>query len=305
MIDRSEIIDRAYNECLTEMYAKAQPSANFKELVESVKTGKINDDRENPIYERHYLSYDEFHYILNKYVDAYNIKSKWESHTDIVKDYFDGKGMKDIWVEGKINKDGEKCPGHRSSEEVPHIKQAFKSILNSFKETNNFDDSFVDEISNELSKKVFTYLSNCQDFYRFDREESSFKASIALGCSPTSNKKGVIEYWKKQGKEIEIIDKNPMLLWDMDYYGDEFTDLMIDEYGDEWEKKTWDEYYKSNDGKKSMVITFMRGDDAFDRYYIRNDDNGNLLVINLDDLKEVYLIDEFIKIHDIKGTYGK
>ena len=34
MLDRDVIIQRAVHECLEEMYDKAQPSANYKELIE-------------------------------------------------------------------------------------------------------------------------------------------------------------------------------------------------------------------------------------------------------------------------------
>ena len=61
MLDRDEIIGRAYDDCMSEMYAKAQPSADFKQLVEDVKSGKIIDSNENPVYNRYYLSYEEFH----------------------------------------------------------------------------------------------------------------------------------------------------------------------------------------------------------------------------------------------------
>ena len=72
MLDRDNIIQRAVHECLEEMYAKAQPSANYKELIEKVKSGKIEDSHENPVYNRHYLSQEEFEYIKNKYIEAYD-----------------------------------------------------------------------------------------------------------------------------------------------------------------------------------------------------------------------------------------
>jgi hypothetical protein len=166
-----------------------------------------------------------------------------------------------------------------------------------------FDDD-INELSNKLSHKVIQYIEDCQNFYRFDREEQGFDSSIALGCSPTSNKEVVKEYWKKQGVEVNIIDRIPNLLWDMDYYGEEFSEVMLDEYGEDWETVTWDIYYDSREGKKTMVEKFMRKDKTFDRYYIRNSDDGELEVINFDNSKEVYKIDDFIKIHSIKGTYG-
>ena len=65
MLNRDNIIQRAVQECLEEMYAKAQPSANYKELIEKVKSGEIEDSNENPVYNRYYLSQEEFEYIRN------------------------------------------------------------------------------------------------------------------------------------------------------------------------------------------------------------------------------------------------
>ena len=83
-------------------------------------------------------------------------------------------------------------------------------------------------------------------FIDFYREESSFDCSIALGPSPCSNAETVIEYWKSQGVDIKIEERNPLLFWDMDYYGDSFEEVMEDEYG-----KDWKEYW-NNEWKKSL-----------------------------------------------------
>ena len=65
MIDREKIIEQAYVECMCEMYAKAQPSADYKKLLEDVKNGKITDSPYDPVYSRYYLSYEEYKYTLH------------------------------------------------------------------------------------------------------------------------------------------------------------------------------------------------------------------------------------------------
>ena len=60
-INRSFILEQAVLECLTEMYAKAQPSADFNELM------KLYKGTNKPFYQWYYLSEEEFKYILNKY----------------------------------------------------------------------------------------------------------------------------------------------------------------------------------------------------------------------------------------------
>ena len=41
-----------------------------------------------------------------------------------------------------------------------------------------------------------------------------------------------------------------MLLWDMDYYGDNFEEAMIEEFGEDWEKVTWDMHHEQERKKK-------------------------------------------------------
>ena len=144
-------------------------------------------------------------------------------------------------------------------------------------------------------------MENCKNYYRYDREESNFSARVALGCSPTSNQKTVIDYWKKQGVDVEIVERNPRLLWDMDYYGDEFEEVMIDTYGKNWLKKTWNDYYSSKEGKKKLVYEWMRQREEFKNMYVSNDDNGDLIIIDFTDSKVSIPIDDFIKEHNIKG----
>ena len=59
-IDRSSVIEQAILECLTEMYAKAQPSADFNELM------KLYKGTNKPFYQWYYLSEEEF-LLLNNF----------------------------------------------------------------------------------------------------------------------------------------------------------------------------------------------------------------------------------------------
>lgn len=245
MLDRDEILEKAYHECMAEMYAKAQPSADYYQLLEDAKNGKIGKDEK--IYERHYLSHEEFKHILGKYKDAYNIKSHWEDDIEILERYIKEGGSKDKYIEAYTDENGNYHPGHRSYEKVKPLKEQLDEI---FYESDFYTGSEMDEASEELINnlydKVTDIIDTCKNFYEFDREESSFDCSVALGPSPCSNKDTVIEYWKSQGIDIEIEERNPLLFWDVDYYGDSFEEVMEDEYGKDW-KEYWD-----NEWKKSL-----------------------------------------------------
>ena len=233
MIDRDIIIRKAVDECMEEMYLKAQPSVNFKELIQKVKSGEIEDSHDNPVYDRHYLSMEEFEYIRNKYAEAYGLKSHWIPNIELLESYLKEGGTKDKYIPETMEEDGFIHPGYRSYEKVkPLIEQLKEYILD-------------EETLNKVSNTIFNTIKDCKYFYNFDTELSSFNVMTALGASPTSNKESVEKYWELQGKPIKIIDKNPLLLWEMDYYDSEFEEVMRETYGDDWES-FWNDRHKEN-----------------------------------------------------------
>lgn len=252
MLDRKEILERAYHECMTEMYAKAQPSADFNQLLEDVKSGKISKDEK--VYEQHYLSYEEFIHIRDKYIKAYGLQETWKSNIEVLEDYLNNGGTKDKYIESRTDEDGHYHPGYRGYEKVKPIKEQIEMILNSEFTSGEVSPFVKDTIRDKIVEIVMKTISDCKEFYRFDREEADFNCSVALGASPTSNKETVIEYWKSQGKDIKIIEPNPLLIWERDYYDDEFEEVMIEEYGDDWEQQfneKWEEEKRKKEAEKA------------------------------------------------------
>ena len=238
MLDREEILKRAYHECLTEMYAKSQPSVDYNQLLEDAKNGKIGKD--DAVYERYYLSHEELKYILKKYTDAYNIKSHWVDDIELLERYIEEGGVKDKYIEAHTDEYGYH-PGYRGYEDVDTLKnQIYKHLID-----NKIDDK---HLANGIYEVVKETIENCKHYYAFDREESSFQCSVVLGPSPSSNKDAVKAYWKEQGVDIEIQERNPLLLWEMDYYGDEFEEVMGEEYGKDW-KTYWDKKLEEENKK--------------------------------------------------------
>ena len=48
-----------------------------------------------------------------------------------------------------------------------------------------------------------------------------------------------------------------MLIWERDYYGDEFEEVMVDEYGEDWKEqfdKKWEEDKKKKELEKAEII---------------------------------------------------
>ena len=249
MLDRKEILERAYTECMAEMYAKAQPSADYYQLLEDAKNGKIGKDEK--VYERHYLSYEEFIHIRDKYIKAYGLQATWKSNIEVLEDYLINGGTKDKYIQSRTDEDGHYHPGYRGYEKVKPIKEQIENILNDAFASGEVSPFVKDTIKDKIVESVLNTISDCKEFYRFDREESDFNCSVALGASPTSSKETVIEYWKSQGVDIDIVEPNPLLLWERDYYGDEFEEVMIDEYGDDW-KEQFDNKWKEEIRKKEL-----------------------------------------------------
>lgn len=249
MLNRDTIISRAFHECMTEMYAKAQPSVDYDQLLADFRSGKITEDPKNGdhIYDRYYLSSEEFSYILDKYVKAYNIEGKWRRYIEILEEYVTNGGSKDVYVKEYTDENGNWHPGHRDYEKVLPIK---KQMENYFKLVLGEDNPDVSIYTNDVTEIVNNIITDCKEFYAFEREESSFRCGISLGASPTSNMDKVKEYWQKQGVDINIVKRNPLLLWEMDEYGTEFEEVMIEEYGENWEEETWKEYYRLEEEKK-------------------------------------------------------
>ena len=191
IINETSIMEEAINRCMSEMYEKAQPSASWNEYLEKAKNGEITKD--DLIYERHFLPHKEFEYILNKYKKAYRFENKWRSNCDLILEDLEKGGLRDIYV---TDKDG---MGHRDAEHTKPLEEL---------------------IGKEHAEIVFDLIKAFKNFYRFDRDEETFGFHIALGASPTSNPDTVKKYWKSQGIDIQIDEKENFTesdYWEIDH----------------------------------------------------------------------------------------
>ena len=237
MVDREEVLGTAVYECMKEMYAKSQPSADYDQLIQDYKDGKIGKDE--TIYDRYYLSAEEFKYIKEKYKKAYRINEEWKDNISVLEEYLINGGYKDKYIEEKEDEDGFVHPGYRSHEKVLPIKNLIYDIL-----LEQCSDKDAETLSSKISDKVMETIGYCKNFYRFDREESKFEFSICLGASPTSNAETVKKWWKEnKGVDIEIEERNPKLFW---YYDEGYTDddlaIEFEDYGENWKEKLFNEW---------------------------------------------------------------
>lgn len=245
-ITEDAVMQCAIHDCMKEMYEKAQPTADWDNLVEEYRQGKIGKDER--IYERHYLSHEEFKYILDKYQRAYRFQNKWREYVDIVRKYLTDGGLKDSYVEEITYQDGSVQPGYRTAEQVPPIKNRIAQLLQ-----NEFHLDDADNLSEEITNLILDSVDNCRDFYKFERDENIFSMAVALGASPTSNSNTVKKWWKENyDQDIEIEEHNPLLFWERDEYGDEFEEIMEDEDGPNW-REIWNKRWEEEKSSKTSV----------------------------------------------------
>lgn len=211
-LTRKDVMIKAVMDCRTEMYAKAQPPLDYPDALRRIENGEQLDTNLDPLYERHYLSNEEFEYILDKYLTAYNMKRYWKDCVEVVERYLEEGGPTNRRG-GKYGLGVEKNP------------------------------KLMDLIGPENAWQTLLIIKDCKDFYRFDREQEEFERSITWYSCPTSNKKRVIQYWKEHGKDITIEDRDPDTFWYRDEYGDDWEECYKEDK--EEEERCFKEYQEN------------------------------------------------------------
>lgn len=198
MIDKNIVLDRAQNECIAELFARSQPPLDYQQLLNDIDNGVEYDELYN---EHHYISLDDYHTIVNNFIDAFGFDRSWENNIDLVNGYFSGFGTKAFCIPGYIDDDGNIHEAIYTFENMPHIKHAINDILLEYGAERS------EEISDKISDKIFEYLMSCKDLYELDTYADLFNARIAFSKTPTQDKNKVIEYWKSKGVDL-IINEN-------------------------------------------------------------------------------------------------
>lgn len=182
-LTNDDIISEAIHRCKVELYKRAQPSADYNEIYQNYKKQHDEGKKIEAVYDRYYISQEEYQYVKDKYIKAYHLEDSFKLHCDIIiRDLIEGC-PKDKYFPEKIDEDGFKHPGYRGYEQVPPIQYS---------------------IGIENANEVVDFIKQRKDFYRFNHLEERFNFAISLGDSPTQNPDTVIQYWKTQGVNIDI-----------------------------------------------------------------------------------------------------
>ena len=239
MISRNDVLSKAVDNCLEELYTLVVPKVTWEKFKEeckiySEKYKKWESERKtNPEldkksktecigpapYEFYFLPREITKDICDSYVHAYKMDNQQEllDTIEILKNYCK-EPIVDKYIDDWTDETGFHHPGYRSYDHPDNLEKELSKHLSSYFEE---EDGLSKEIAKELQNKFFEFLDMAGNFYSWNGELNSFNTSIYLGLSPNSNKEAVIENWKKyRNQDIEIDEEQIK----KDYYGEDELD---------------------------------------------------------------------------------
>jgi hypothetical protein len=230
MLTRSDILSKAVDSCMKELYSYVQPRVEWEDFIGQNKMysnkyllwEKTKDLDPNYIgkslvecigprpYEFYYLPKDILKDIIDNYVYVYKIDNQQNllDIIEILKNYCK-EPIIDKWIEGENG-----FPGHRGYEHPDNLEKEITKILGPEAEDNPYH-------VHKICDKFFEFLDMAGNFFNWNRDLNSFNTTIYLGYSPNSSKEAVIKNWKEyRNKDIEINEEQMK----KDYYGEEDYD---------------------------------------------------------------------------------
>lgn len=228
MITRRDVLSRAADDCLKKLYTLVQPAVEWEDFIKQCEeyTSKYNeweknrdnhpewkDKRINDCigprpYEFYYLPKEVLKEVTDSYIYAYRIDIQQEllDTIDTLKEYCDSP-IVDKYIEGHTDADGVHHPGHRGYE---HPDNIIIKLTSTFEEMLplHFDNNLSNKLACEARSIMHSFLDMAGKFYNWNGELNSFNMTVYLGPSPNSNKKAVIENWKKYRNTDIVIDES-------------------------------------------------------------------------------------------------
>ena len=245
MLTRRDLLSKALDDCMKDIYSFVQPSVDWDTFVEENKIYsnkfkvweryKYLDNKENksekeleeystyPIakwknksikecigprpYEFYYIPKEIMKDIVDLYVSIYKMDSKQEllDTISILKKYCEAP-IVDKYISDYTDEHGNHHPGYRGYDHPDNLEKELEKILHNTSTVRIIQDKF------------FEFLDMAGNFYDWNGELNSFNISVYLGPSPNSNKEAVIENWKKyRNQDIEINEEEIK----NEYYGEE------------------------------------------------------------------------------------
>ena len=235
MLTRSDILSKAVDDCMKELYSYVQPHVEWEDFVGQNKMysnkyllwEKTKDLDPNYIgkslvecigprpYEFYYLPKDILKDIVDNYVYAYKIDNQQEllDTIETLKNYCK-EPIVDKYIDDWTDETGFHHPGYRSYDHPDNLEKQLIDLI----PDSGFDKSAIAE---SVQSKFFEFLDMAGNFFNWNGDLNSFNVSVYLGPSPNSNKEAVIKNWKEyRGEDIEINEEEIK----KEYYGNEELD---------------------------------------------------------------------------------
>ena len=216
-MNRKEVLLQACEQCLKELYSRAQPAVTWEDFQEQNKEynkkykewhlnynqsmgaePSLRDYCGPAPCEFYYLPSDIFKDICDSYISAYKI----DNHQNLLDIIQILKGycldpIVDKYIPGENG-----YPGYRGYEHPDNLVKELTEYLSNW---NEYDKAC--EIAESLQNRFFEFLDMAGEFYTWNSDLNLFNTEVYLGASPTSNKEKVIENWKLyRDKDIKIDD---------------------------------------------------------------------------------------------------
>lgn len=188
-MNRNEVISKAVDECIKELYSYAVPHIEWEDFIKENKNYK-----EGPKpYEFYYLPRKITEDICNNYIYSYNLDEQ-KNLLDIIqilKNY-----CEDPITEKYVDDE------YRNYTRPENLKNELRKYF-----SENFDLTFSEDSYEDIQNIFFKFLDMAGKFFNWNSNLNKFSFNVYLGASPSSNKEAVIENWKKyRNKDIEIIE---------------------------------------------------------------------------------------------------
>jgi hypothetical protein len=232
MINRDDVLNKAVEDCLKELYTLVIPKVTWEEFKEECKIysekyknweseRKINPEldkksRDECIgpspYEFYFLPREIMKDICDSYVYAYKIDNQQEllDTIETLKNYCK-EPIVDKYIDDWTDETGFHHPGYRSYDHPNNLEKELIEICDqhSHEPVN---------MAKEIQDKFFEFLDMAGKFFNWNRDLNSFNMSVYMGPSPYTNKEAVIKNWKEyRNQDIEINEEQIK----KDYYGEE------------------------------------------------------------------------------------
>lgn len=244
MLTRDNVLSRAADDCMQELYSFVQPKVEWDDFVKQNKNysdkykvwerfnylfhkenktekeleeyskfpakweGKSITECIGPRpYEFYYIPRNVMKTICGNYVYAYRMDSQQNllDIIEILKNYCI-EPIKDKYIEEHSDENGNYHPGYRSYEHPDNLEICLMNLItdSNLNLGNNTGEDLV-KVTKELQNKFFEFLDMAGKFFNWNRDLNSFNMTVYLGASPNTNKEAVIENWKKyRNQDIEI-----------------------------------------------------------------------------------------------------